>query len=671
MAILDELIARSRSSLTDTNVLSAVVELLDFSGTLLMAYYTMVEAREGREERLADWRRLCRNLQAAALQNPDVRSRFDEPLKSGAFQHAVGFQFTQPNIFKTAVTYTGIFNETPEAALPVYRDLFARRGIPFVRDIFAKHFVSPVPRPVGGWKWSDRKRDVAVWQNFIQELCSSTNLFTRLEGHILDLRDEMDWQTYKVKHEKFIAFLNEHWAEIEPRKNELWLAYGVGVSMPNRDHADKLQEAEAQELAHRAYQFLADRGVEVGTVNGRNYSKTLVAAAPSTKKPPAFAPILQGPTLKPSFFEVTPITNRPTGGILHAQVYREGKMWFRFTGLAGIQEVDLKTGSRRTSLLPTNQFHYPGPFGPRIEDSDRLPKSVEVRSNDVFVVHRTTLFRQRAGEPWTSQTLPIDNPDIQLVHDRLYLSGADSLYELDETGSARLLASARRRPAASLLDQLDSFNFAALSPGPNGTVRAFVAGNAYQWDGRSWVALTAFTNLQSRVSDHGAFFTTLNSPPFVQLHSLHNNDLAPQYLAVGVYPATDAAVYRDETNRWVVPANAFFGGYFFIDSIPTVFCKAERETEKRSEKWRLLLFPSTAKGPVNIALDFDELPARRLTEGFEFGWRRPWTLNTPHGLVLGHALLTGFWLIPKADLDRAVSEALRVANAESQTSLAK
>jgi hypothetical protein len=239
-------------------------------------------------------------------------------------------------------------------------------------------------------------------------------------------------------------------------------------------------------------------------------------------------------------------------------------------------------------------------------------------------------------------------------------------------GGCHLLASARRKPAITVLDELESFDYPPLSTGPTATLRAFIKGNAYAWNGQTWAPVTEFTNLDCRVCGDGAFFTTLNSPPFLQLHSLRAFETMSRYLAIGVHPKTDPALLRGQTNRWVLDADNLRGGHFFIGDIPTVLCQAERLATNAPLRWKLLLFPANGAHPVDIAINFDEQPAIGLSEMFYHGFKQPWAINTPDGLVLGHAKLPGFWVISKADLDNAVSQASRLAQGgDVQTSSKK
>src|SRR2546430_4182458 len=145
--------------------------------------------------------------------------------------------------------------------------------------------------------------------------------------------------------------------------------------------------------------------------------------------------------------------------------------------------------------LTTNHFarRWPSMW---LMDSDRVPKSFEVRSNELFVVEGTSVFRRSVqGGSWSSETVPPNDADIYQVNGKLFLSAADSIYEFQADKGSWLLASARRKPSATPLDDLESFDYPPLTAGPKGTVRAFLKGNGYEWNGHTWAALTMFTNL--------------------------------------------------------------------------------------------------------------------------------------------------------------------------------
>jgi hypothetical protein len=675
IAILDDLVTRDPSAIAETNVLAAAVEALDTSGRLLHAYYITAEARDGVEAQLGDWRKLCRNVEETALKNATVRELFANPasLKTNIYEITRTFR---TNIFGIAAMYTGLFHEKPEDAIPVYRDLVQEKGFPFIRDIFIRPLFGGepiVPRPTCGWKWADHKRDAAVWDAFVQQISSSPNVFIQLEGRYFDLCTEMNWQRFKEKRTKILEFLDLNWPEISARKDLLLLTDVVTILFRTEGREVDENREEAKQLDTDGFQFLADHGMTVYH-DGRAY----VAKKPSAQieKPsrasPILTSILHGPSVKPDFIELAPYGRGTSSRLLHGAAFREGKFWIRFLGgRREILAIDLKTKSKETIPLPTNYFASQFALLSKaffLRDADRVNQSFEVRSNELFVVEGTSLFRRAiTGDTWNSVTIPVKDPDIHQVHGKLFLSAADSIYELDNAGGAHLLASARRKPAISALDELESFAYAPLSPGPNAIVRAFIKGNAYSWNGQTWTPVTRFTNLDCRVRDDGAFFTTLNSPPFVQLHSLRATETASQYLAVGVHEKTDPTLFARETNRWILMANNLRGGHFFIGDIPTVFCMAEQGQDKGPIPWKLVLFPPTTRQPIEMRVDFAEQPARGFTEAFVQGFKEPWAIHTTDGVVLGHAKLPGFWIIPRKDLDNTISQALHLGESNART----
>jgi len=681
VTILNDLLSRDPAAVSDKDVLPAAAEMLDKSGLLLTTFYYMVEIREGKGDQLAEWRRMCRNIQSIALKNPTVRAPFSDTSYLEKNRDELHTFSRRTNVFQVTATYTGIFSETPEQAISVYRDLIPEEGFPLIRRLFtSQSSLPPVPPPKGGWKWADRKRHVAVWDSFVQELCASTNVFAQMEGRVWDLHAERDWEQYKAKRAKFIAFLEEHWDQIGPRKNRIALLNMVQVFFHSPGIDDPARRKEIEALDLESQQWSVDHlGVPLHSNWGLLTPKTLAPSQQPRTNAPVIVAVTHSPPLQASVF--TSLATFDPNWVrfeFESPIFRNGKFWFRINGAtqqphdhaAEIFSFDLRNKSRQMIPLPTNAFRFrfisPFPNG-----QQRVFKTFEVTSNELCVVEGSNLFRHSLrGGTWTSQTLPVKDPDLYLVNGQLYLSDADSIYELDQDGSARLLASARRRPSATLLDAFPILSYPPLGSGPNRSLRAFINGNAYSLNDRDWTPLTTLTNLHCIVRDDAAFFRTGNFDGFSQIHCLPATETNVQYLAVGVHSKTDPALYRSQTNRWVLDLYDLHGSPFLYESIPALLCQGEQADPKDLAKWRLLFYPLSASGPVDVPLELDEPMRKTLHDAFYRGFRYPWVLNTPDGLLFGQTFIPGFWTIPKSEIDLAVSKAMRLV-ANSQNASAK
>jgi hypothetical protein len=80
-----------------------------------------------------------------------------------------------------------------------------------------------------------------------------------------------------------------------------------------------------------------------------------------------------------------------------------------------------------------------------------------------------------------------DPATLQVIGDRLYGASSNAIVEILDSGrGVRILASNRRRPAASALDTLETFGSARVIPGPGIGLRARVGGHIHSWDGKDW-----------------------------------------------------------------------------------------------------------------------------------------------------------------------------------------
>jgi hypothetical protein len=77
--------------------------------------------------------------------------------------------------------------------------------------------------------------------------------------------------------------------------------------------------------------------------------------------------------------------------------------------------------------------------------------------------------------------------EIFAINGHLYAANGSIIFEITDDGTGtRILASTRRRPAVSALDNLDSFGTPTLFAGTNQILQACVGGTIYRWDQNDW-----------------------------------------------------------------------------------------------------------------------------------------------------------------------------------------
>jgi hypothetical protein len=692
LAILDDLLGRDPGAIEDDRIYAAVCEALEYSGRLLWDFYEQVESRAPVQEELAEIRKFSRNIEVVTRKTPRVRRALWSPRElPGDLVQRRGDLWRSNNIARVDIRYAGLFNEAPEGALEIYRDLVSAEGYPFVRQLVLNRNEGPRDR-IGGWKWSDRKRQAEVWDGFINELLASTNLAMHIEGRILEIENQTEWVRYKGKLHALVTDLDANWEKIKAMKIPMELDDIDRISYM-RGNGD-MPNGEYEALHNELKQWVVDRGITRMVSNGREIlPRVKQTNAPPRRifpKLPEPTPVVSTDILKVTdFWSAMEIGNDPPLRQVRGAIYREGKLWFLLTGSmtarktegAEIFGVDLVT--KATRIIPldleklgrdTNQVRFP--FSHQymsVTDYEHLPKAFEVRSNEVFVAEGAMLNRfDLLTEKWSAQSIPEARPDIYLVNGQLYLSGMESIYELGAAGAARTLASARRRPALTILDELDELNFATLTLGPGGTVRSLAQGNAYLWDGSRWNKETDLGNLSAIGFDNGAFLATVGFPPVVQLHAFRGDQKGSRYVAAAIVPSNEAKVIGGHTNETLVLYNDILhGAPFFAGERPALFLQYSLENSKDGSRASLLIFGEGNKAIAEVPMQFQGANATRLSEAMSQGIRRPWVLDTPEGVVIGHALLPGFWFVPREQMDASVRKALRLASSPTQTSFLK
>lgn len=221
---------------------------------------------------------------------------------------------------------------------------------------------------------------------------------------------------------------------------------------------------------------------------------------PSTAPPPPPPPVASatGPTGATNVLHTTPFWRPPAalfpGQAIHytglSQLqYSDNRIWagfrfgphpMQFTGLA-IVSVEPETLRVQSYLLPA------GGNAMEVRNPDLFP-SFAVWRGHLYLQLGDRLQRVKLNS-FAWQALPVSAPEravLSVVHDRLYLSGPDSILELNEDASGtRLLASTRRVPAETPLDTLGSLTSPPVFPGPQGLVRVLVGARVFEYDPRT------------------------------------------------------------------------------------------------------------------------------------------------------------------------------------------
>jgi hypothetical protein len=288
---------------------------------------------------------------------------------------------------------------------------------------------------------------------------------------------------------------------------------------------------------------------------------------------------------------------------------------------------------------------------------------------------------------WSQLALPAEGQIIPWrLGSRLFFTTPDSILERAQDGSIRVLASRRRQPSMTLLDDVENYDHLHLFMSANGTLHATLHQDVYALPVGSdrWQHLDRLPHMVW--SDYQPFedgFIALNADSLRQGWGMLSHSTAPELLfpmpvpaanRLGAQPAAGQQAARGP--RW----SAMLPSQEFCLQDDSVWCLVNSPPVQQSPSpnFSLFYFKTADPTPVVIPVQFvTNNPALSLYASLHHhpAQAAPGiSLNrdlvgvnarlvssdmsaTPEGLVLIHGREPGFWFIPKADLDQALAHA--------------
>ncbi len=766
LAITESALAQHQSWLTNQQWNSSVNETLKAAGETLDCYYWFPKGRGN--EHLPEVRQYARSILNTAMNHPENHRRFwfeNDPQNTTELDAF----YEVPNVFQSATTYGGIFNETPEEALSAYRQLITGSGFPYVRKfLFGRH--SQDPR-LAAWRPADQGRLKGLWTGFVDEMLASTNAMLRIEGKYLSLELLPDlpalqkgllaflgmtltntsglglyripprfgesahnvsesrlWLNDKVGSGE-VALINdyqesfnmldgrytflkaqtlratverkfkEHIASGRPYDSALFSAHLLGIS--NREKArvatndltnylaaitntpNALDAKAAAEVAER----LAALEKVIARPTHEEKMKELFEAIQradiarartnqTVRRPPAadtniFALRLSSDDFwqfPPDEFPIPPFSSFFDPDT-HAPIYRDGKLWFLarenflrtnkavvFGGSLHrpiILNVDVSTMRTNIYSPPTETDDYYDDDIVTMVKGTRRYFTFEAIHPYLFIADQAQLRRlDTRTRQWTHFALPVAGGVLHRVRDRLLLSAESGIFELLDNGEkTRVLASVRRRPAVTALDSLETFGKPPpILPGPAGSLRALLNGNAYRFEGGDWKAETHFTNLATTVQGEHILF---HGGEFTELYLLAPTNTSPLFIGTGFFRGPKGVSYSPNRSQALFDLPELSSGEgvnMVLDGYATIL-----------ELGAMTVFDPAQPHPLALPVAFEtRLPRNPGSAGF-FRLSRLWMAQSEAGFLLGLPGYNGFWKISRADLDRAFAQARRAA----------
>ena len=212
-------------------------------------------------------------------------------------------------------------------------------------------------------------------------------------------------------------------------------------------------------------------------------------------------------SLKVTRFWPWPIKVEPDMGIslsIDGVCFREGRIWMEVRYFldsvnlrnAFVMALDPNSGSTQTVDLPrVNNKFVLSPTESR--DNFETGTSFEVRGDQLFFSLADKIKRYSlSSKAWVDLPVPTSGR-LTLLDGRLFAATDDTIAEVSSDGNSQtLLASARRRPPATILDSLEHYgNFSSQPPifrGPEGALTTRINDRLYVFNERSrdWKEIT-------------------------------------------------------------------------------------------------------------------------------------------------------------------------------------
>ena len=805
---------------------------LNAASQVLLNFHFAPASQPPLAEKLAELRDLARTVARWMDQLPAVHGGYyvgDRLLTHDDFSHMLQ---DNPSIFRCEVTWGYLWQEKPEEAVAMYRELMSSPLFCHFHEFF---WLRPQQSPrLAGWNDGDRRRIPQVWSHFADELAASTNVLLQLEARALALAEVHDdsqlaqsftnlFEAMLTNRETLVAngvdILSGNWGvqalvsaktgtvvttPLRDSLLHLYISrYQPELSRMEQEYRDKTvlarktqsgfarqiqyleqnesfdfmqymeifksrnySASQARELQPLVAAYRSNLVAQIATATSQTRSQLKnalywvdrlqndinnIAAPPAPQvvaaaaaAPPAPAPPV--PSAAPAATVSAPVTTVETATkVLLADTFLElplsalpgeqisdigftahhwfdGKLLLDFKYHAVISQTDengnLIGGEFATypaiALLDPATRHW------QIVVCPALDVTRQSYFYDRSVLWREELFnsenRQIRKYDYSSRTwrvLPVSdgaNYELFAVNDHLYAANRDLVFEILDGGkSSRILASARRQPARSVLDGQD-LGSPTLVPGTNQSLRICTRGNVYVWSGDDWrVEFPApKASLLPRVFEGGVLFrdTAANFPQPLSYSRLAAGAAAPETL---LWQATESPNRFDSRRidpasrpaeiRWNMPAEwnlARLPATLWRDGMYLLADHSEMKDEMNGEyelvrrkiipkdgyHSRLLCFSAGYAEPQTVFLKFaDGMGCPPVTGGDQVAHQ--WTPGEPSVWMSGNAdnlflgrenppdahgmnaqkvdfsYRPGIWLIPAREIDTRVEAQIK------------
>jgi len=798
--------ASAESGWTNSEWYNLGVEDLVAASIVLQNFNFVPESQKIVADKLAELRALSRSVADWILQSPPVHDSYfvgDRIATHDELANTIDEDDGRnPNIFSCEAKWGCFWQERPEDCVALYRELmsspvfsYIHKGF-WIRELQTPRFIA--------WNTEDRRHIPMVWDGFVRELDTSTNVLLRLEAKAVQFADEndekkmaaactnlfdaifdnrdalvannvevlyLDWGTgdlvraktgngiaSDIKSSLQTLFYDEYYPKLEAMDREyrqtasrrmatksdltafekqkqylkenrpydfFEFVHTFLEGMPNYSKAQALeiQPLLATYKSNLVTQSENASGMQKGQLMGaiaqvgfleNNVNRILNPPAPKPKigvpqnTPPSPAPITQlkaVPTIPGEPLEVVTNTlliknclklplerfgvTNISSTVIFVYRWSEGKLLQGFLrdnyydGKPAVAIFNPRTGDWQMIECPEDYYHS----GNWFIEANRIGLSLELFQGELYLKVGSQIQKYDSNtKQWEVLNVPAKISSVLFaINGRLFVVSDESIFEITDGGKGtHILASTRRRPAASALDSLDSLGSPILFLGTNNSVCTSIGNKVFNWNGNDWHELFTLNFSQPpEVFQDTIIFRSIGDP--ANLWIWEKNQFAPELaLSDGPKPHPDVSPpgffspmhkSSDQTEHplWKSPGGDYLTDsavtfyksnlYFFVDRcIVTNVSGHWTVAEKNGYHAELVCLSRDFSEPIVVPVKFDlesgQPPLKSLGEKMERispEISATWMSFVGDALYVGHPNIPGIWTIPISEVETAIA----------------
>ncbi len=711
------------------------IEDLAAAARVLSIFHLVPSAQESVREELAELRRVARTVSDWLSHSDSVRQSYFVGERRASHDELASTMAEGKSIFGCQVEWGCLWQERPEDCVRLYRELVSSPVFCYLHTGFWRR---PLEAPrLSAWSEADRRKAPEIWSAFVKELANSTNLLLRCENLALASADAPKTVDSAATFTNLVnLILTNAETLVQHNVDLLYLGWRTRdlldsshVESPEIEGAIRWYDTQL----FRAFMDLDNQyhmprvpGVEPAIFAKQN--RILNPIAPATNRPPS----LQGAShpakpvdspQRPAQNQASPRgTSEPVGTVsvrqyiplpaltnssqqlrsllLNSPRIWEGKLWLELRYRtareeAGANSIKYVYENHACSALLNPKtggwelIEYPAIAG---SENYAPPQFSETWGGTLFVSGPTFLRTLKLGQhSWETFSVPWQKtPYLSLANGRLFAATDESIFEIAEGGrQISVLASCRRRPAASVLDSLDQLENARIFPAPDGSLCVSAGKKVYAWRENDWRESFPLPFASPPESfPGGTLFRSVNA--FSGDVWTWRNGKVPvfgfrQLTSHGLRMPDVSRLKSSGLSRWNPPESVFLcdaPALLTTSNLYFLVAQASMATNGATRvvgDWytKLVCLSEGLPTPIAVDLLFDrtqgEVPQGNvpLMVRDDF-WKgdpstaRTWFIFGPDQVFIGLSSLPGVWSLPLAEAEQALTKARQALLASSQ-----